>query len=143
MSNFEEKLSILRKKKLTAKTIVEQQRNEMRLLKSTLTINERLEEIYKRFDNKNSIDKNLYNKILQKSNDKYSLYDQIHRSIQDLSNLIDEILMILSINHNINLNHHELDIILKKQKECFQLIKCKLSDIYANRIANEVSCITS
>ena len=34
-------------------------------------------------------------------------------------------------------------MILKKQKECLQLIKWKLSDIYANRVADEVSCITS
>ncbi|CAF2863831.1 unnamed protein product [Rotaria sp. Silwood2] len=142
MSNLEEKLNILKKKKLTAKTIVEQQRNEMRLLKSTLTINERLEEIYKRFDNKINIDNNLYNKILQISNDKnekFSLNDQIHRAIEDLSNIIEEILIILSIDNNIHLKNHELDIILKKQKECFQLIKWKLSDIYANRIADEVS----
>ncbi|CAF3399275.1 unnamed protein product [Rotaria sp. Silwood1] len=147
MSNLEEKLNILKKKKLTAKTIVEQQRNEIRLLKSTLTINERLEEIYKRFDNKMNIDNNLYSKILQIPNDKnenFSLNDQIHRATEDLSKLIEEILIILAINNNNNNNHihlknHELDIILKKQKECFQLIKWKLSDIYANRIADEVS----
>ncbi|CAF1439791.1 unnamed protein product [Rotaria sordida] len=142
MSNFEEELNILKKKKLTAKTIVEQQRNEIRLLKSTLTINERLKEIYKQFDNKINIDNNLYNKILQISNDKneyVSLNEQIHRAINDLSKLIEEILIILSINNNIDLKNHELDIILKKQKECFQLIKWKLSDIYANRVADEVS----
>ncbi|CAF1002890.1 unnamed protein product [Rotaria sordida] len=142
MSNLEEELNILKKKKLTAKTIVEQQRNEIRLLKSTLTINERLKEIYKQFDNKINIDNNLYNKILQISNDKneyVSLNEQIHRAINDLSKLIEEILIILSINNNIDLKNHELDIILKKQKECFQLIKWKLSDIYANRVADEVS----
>ncbi|CAF1564654.1 unnamed protein product [Rotaria magnacalcarata] len=142
MSNLEEKLNILKKKKLTAKTIVEQQRNEIRLLKSTLTINERLEDIYKRFDNKQNIDKHLYNKILQKSNAKHekcSLIEQIHRSIEDLSNLIEQILTILSINNNIDLTNQEFTCILKKQKECFQLIKWKLSDIYANRIADEVS----
>jgi len=146
MSNLEEKLNILKKKKLTAKTIVEQQRNEIRLLKSTLTLNERLEEIYKRFDNKTNIDKNLYNKILEILNNKneiFSLNDQIHQTIDDLSKLIERILIIFSLNNNINLDHQELDIILKRQKECFQLIKLKLSDIYANRIADEVSCITS
>jgi len=146
MSNFEEKLNILKKKKLTAKTIVEQQRNEIRLLKSTLTLNERLEEIYKRFDNKTNIDKNLYNKIIEILNNKneiFSLNDQIHQTIDDLSKLIEQILIIFSLNNNINFEHQELDIILKKQKECFQLIKWKLSDIYANRIADEVSCITS
>ncbi|CAF4328917.1 unnamed protein product [Rotaria socialis] len=142
MSNLEEKLNILKKKKLTAKTIVEQQRNEIRLLKSTLTINERLEDIYKRFDNKQNIDKHLYNKILQKPNDKHekcSLIEQIHRSIEDLSNLIEQILTILSINNNIDLKNQEFNCVLKKQKECFQLIKWKLSDIYASRIADEVS----
>jgi hypothetical protein len=146
MSNLEEKLNILKKKKLTAKTIVEQQRNEIRLLKSTLTLNERLEEIYKRFDNKTNIDKNLYNKIIEMLNNKneiFSLNDQIHQTIDDLSKLIEQILIIFSLNNNINFEHQELDIILKKQKECFQLIKWKLSDIYANRIADEVSCITS
>jgi hypothetical protein len=146
MSNLEEKLNILKKKKLTAKTIVEQQRNEIRLLKSTLTLNERLEEIYKRFDNKTNIDKNLYNKIIEILNNKneiFSLNDQIHQTIDDLSKLIEQILIIFSLNNNINLEHQELDRILKKQKECFQLIKWKLSDIYANRVADEVSCITS
>jgi hypothetical protein len=41
------------------------------------------------------------------------------------------------------LRNQEFDVILKKQKECFQLIKWNLSDIYANRLADEVSCITS
>jgi hypothetical protein len=141
MSNFEEKLNILKKKKLTAKIIVEQQRNEIRLLKSSLTLNERLEEIYQKFDNQINIDKNLYKKILQIKNDKKQ---QIHQAIEDLSRLIEEILIILSINNtNLNLKTSQLDIILKNQKDSFQLIKWKLSDIYANRIADEVSCITS
>jgi len=141
MSNFEEKLNILKKKKLTAKIIVEQQRNEIRLLKSSLTLNERLEEIYQNFDNQINIDKNLYKKILQIKNDKKQ---QIQQAIEDLSRLIEEILIILSINNtNLNLKTSQLDIILKNQKDSFQLIKWKLSDIYANRIADEVSCITS
>jgi len=146
MSNFEEKLNILKKKKLTAKTIVEQQRNEIRLLKSSLTLNERLEEIFKKFDNKINIDENLYNRIIQISDDKkeISLNEQIYQTIEDLSKLIEQIFNILSINNNnINFQNEELDMILKKQKESFQLIKLKLSDIYANRIADEVSCITS
>jgi hypothetical protein len=141
MSNIEEKLNILKKKKLTAKTIVEQQRNEIRLLKSSLTLNERLEEIYKKFDKQINIDKNLYNKILQIKNDPSN--EQIHQTIKDLSKLIEQIFIIFSIDNNLNFENLELDIILKKQKESFQLIKWKLSDIYANRIADEVSCITS
>jgi len=141
MSNIEEKLNILKKKKLTAKTIVEQQRNEIRLLKSSLTLNERLEEIYKKFNKQINIDKNLYNKILQIKNNPSN--EQIHQTIKDLSKLIEQIFIILSIDNNLNFENLELDIILKKQKESFQLIKWKLSDIYANRIADEVSCITS
>jgi len=141
MSNIEEKLNILKKKKLTAKTIVEQQRNEIRLLKSSLTLNERLEEIYKKFNKQINIDKNLYNKILQIKN--HPSNEQIHQTIKDLSKLIEQIFIILSIDNNLNFENLELDIILKKQKESFQLIKWKLSDIYANRIADEVSCITS
>lgn len=140
MSNFEEKLNILKRKKLTAKTIVEQQRNEIRLLKSTLTINERLEEIYKRFDNKDHIDHDVYNKILQIH---ISFTDQIRQAIEDLTKLIEDIQLMLSINNNIDLNTQELHTVLKEQKECFKLIKWKLSDICANRIADEVSCITS
>ncbi|UJR26812.1 hypothetical protein I4U23_008125 [Adineta vaga] len=146
MPNLEEKLTILKKKKLTAKTIVEQQRNEIRLLKSTMTINERLEEIYKRFDTKINLDTNLYNRIIQKpneTNETFSVHNQIPHTIDDLSNLIEQILHILSLPNDINLKNQELDVILKKQKECFQLIKWKLSDIYANRVADEVSCITS
>ena len=147
MSNLEEKLNILKRKKLTAKTIVEQQRNEIRLLKSTLTINERLEAIYQRFDNKINIDDYLYNQIIQLSNNKnkiFSLDNQIHRTVEDLSKLIEKILNILSINKNNNtLENQGLEIVLKEQKECLKLIKWKLSDIYANRIADEVSCITS
>lgn len=146
MSNIEEKLNILKKKKLTAKTIVEQQRNEIRLLKSSLTLNQRLEEIYKKFDNHKNIDKNLLKKILENSNETKiisSSNDQIHQIIEDLTKLIEQILNIFSIEHNLDFSNEELDIILKKQKESFQLIKWKLSDIYANRIADEVSCITS
>lgn len=145
MSNIEEKLNVLKKKKLTAKTIVEQQRNEIRLLKSSLTINQRLDEIYKRFSNKTNLNENLLGKILEENQTNRSLSnEQIYEIIEDLSKLIEDILKLLSIDHHLNLNsNEELDIILKKQKECFQLIKWKLSDIYANRIADEVSCITS
>ena len=147
MSNLEEKLNILKRKKLTAKTIVEQQRNEISLLKSILTINERLEAIYQRFDNKINIDDYIYNQIIQVSNNKneiFSLNNQIRRTVEDLSKLIRKILNILSINNsNHNLENQELEIVLKEQKECLKLIKWKLSDIYANRIADEVSCITS
>jgi len=141
MSNIEEKLNILKKKKLTAKTIVEQQRNEIRLLKSSLTLNQRLEEIYKKFDNQININKNLYNKILQINSSISN--EQIHQIIIDLSKLIEQIFLILSIDNKLDIENLEFDIILKKQKESFQLIKWKLSDIYANRIADEVSCITS
>ena len=55
MSNFEEKLNLLKKKKLTAKTIVEQQRNEIRTLKSSLTLNQRLEEIFQKLTNQNNL----------------------------------------------------------------------------------------
>jgi hypothetical protein len=145
MSNLEEKLNILKKKKLTAKTIVEQQRKEIRLLKSSLTLNERLEEIWKKFEKKINLDQNLYKKIIQNKNNEISLSsnEQIHQVIEDLSKLIEEIFIILSISNNINLRNEEFDVILKNQKECFQLIKWNLSDIYANRLADEVSCITS
>jgi len=147
MSNFEEKLNILKKKKLTAKIIVEQQRNEIRTLKSSLTLNQRLEEIFQKLTNQNNLNRNLYYKIMQIFNDKNDRSttnnEQIHRAIDDLSKLIEQILIILSINHNLDLKNQEHDIILKNQKESFQLIKLKLSDIYANRLADEVSCITS
>ena len=147
MSNIEEKLNLLKKKKLTAKNIVEQQRNEIRLLKSSLTLKQRLEEIYKKFDNHKNIDENLYKKILDdKKNIQSKKNQEIYQSIDNLSNIIEQIFIILSINNNNNINlkiHQEYDIILKKQKESFQLIKWKLSDIYAHRIADEVSCITS
>jgi len=147
MSNFEEKLNILKKKKLTAKIIVEQQRNEIRTLKSSLTLNQRLEEIFQKLTNQNNLNRNLYYKIMQIFNDKNdrstTTNEQIHRAIDDLSKLIEQILIILSIDHNLDLKNQELDIILKNQKESFQLIKLKLSDIYANRLADEVSCITS
>jgi hypothetical protein len=143
MSNFEEKLNILKKKKLTAKTIVEQQRNEIRTLKSSLTLNQRLEEIFHKLTNQNNLNRNLYDKIMHKNYLSNNSNEEIHRIINDLSKLIEQILIILSIDHNLDFNNQELDIILKQQKESFQLIKWKLSDIYANRIADEVSCITS
>ncbi|CAF1166370.1 unnamed protein product [Adineta ricciae] len=143
MSNLDEKLLILQKKKLTAKTIVEQQRTEIRLLKSSMTINERLEEIYKRFDNKTNLDMNLFSQVVQKSNETFVAQNQLHRTIDDLSSLIERILHILALPNGMHLKNEPLDLTLKKQKECFQLIKWKLSDIYANRIADEVSCITN
>ncbi len=146
MSSLEEKLNILKKKKLTAKSIVEEQRNEIRLLKSSLTLNERLEEIFRRFDDPRKIDQQLYRQLTNVKKDRSSSsssHEQIHRAIDDLSKLIEHILSLLSIHTQINLNSSEADVILQKHKECFQLIKWKLSDIYANRIADEVSCITS
>jgi hypothetical protein len=146
MSNFDDKLNILKKKKLTAKIIVEQQRNEIRLLKCKLSLNERLEEIYKRFDNKKNLDQVIWAKLMRISNDSnqtITLNDQIHQAIEDLSKLIEQIQIKLSINDKINLKHQDFDIILNKQKECMKLIKWKLSDIYAHRVADEVSCITS
>ena len=147
MSNLEEKLNILKKKKLTAKIIVEQQRNEIRLLKSSLTLNQRLEEIYKRFDKKRNLDYDLYQQIIQVStnqNKTISTNDQLHRMIEDLSKLIKQILIILSLNPNHHhFDHQDLNRILKEQKECLKLIKFKLSDLYAHRVADEVSCITS
>lgn len=143
MSNFEDKLNILKKKKLTAKTIVEQQRNEIRILKSSLTLNQRLEEIFQKLTNQNNLNRNLYDKIVHKNSLPINSKEEIYRTIDDLSKLIEQILIILSIDHNLDFNNQEIDIILKQQKESFQLIKWKLSDIYANRIADEVSCITS
>jgi hypothetical protein len=146
MSNFDDKLNILKKKKLTAKIIVEQQRNEIRLLKCKLSLNERLEEIYKRFDNKKNLDQEIWAKLMRISNDSnqtITLNDQIHQAIEDLSKLIEQIQIKLSINDKINLKHQDFDIILNKQKECMKLIKLKLSDLYAHRVADEVSCITS
>jgi hypothetical protein len=140
MSNNEEKLNILKKKKLTAKTIVEQQRNEIRILKSSLTLNQRLEEIFQKLNNRNNLNRILYDKILYKNSHSN---EQIHHTIDDLSKLIEQILNILSIDDNLDFNHQELDVILKNQKESFQLIKWKLMDIYAHRVADEVSCITS
>ena len=147
MSDLDEKLNSLKKKKLTAKTIVEQQRKELRVLKSSLTLNERLEEIFRRFPKEENVNVDLYRRIMQMSNDdkdrSSNLDKQIQRTIEDLSKLIEQILTILSISSNINWNNDELHDILKKQKESFQLIKWKLSDIYAHRLAEEVSCITS
>ena len=141
MSTLEEKLNLLKKKKLTAKTVVEQQRNELRLLKSPLTLNQRLEELYKRFDNNLNLDNDLYKKILR--NQTLPSTDQIHRTIEDLSELIEQILNILSLQNHVHPKIEQVEILLKKQKESFKLIKLKLSDIYAHRVADEVSCITS
>ena len=146
MSHLEEKLLILRKKKRTAKTIVEQQRNELRLLKSPLTLNERLEEIYQRFDQKRSIDTDLLKKILQQSIDappSPSNHQRIHRAIDDLSKLIEQIQRILGMTANIDVKQHPADLVVKKQKESLKSIQWKLADIYAHRVADEVSCITS
>ena len=42
----------------------------------------------------------------------FSIDDQIHRAIEDSSRLIEEILIILSINNNIYCKNQELEIIL-------------------------------
>ena len=143
MPNLEEKLTVLKKKKLTAKTIVEQQRNEIRLLKSTMTINERLEEIYQRFDSKSNLDADLYHRIIRRSNDTVLVNDQVQQTASDLSKLIEQILHVLSLPNEIDLKDQDLRTMVTRQKECFQLIKWKLSDVYADRLADEVSCITS
>ena len=85
---------------------------------------------------------------MQMSNEKrkdltLNLNEEMPRTIEDLSKLIEQILTNLSIPHHFNSKNEELDVILKKHKESFQLIKWKLSDIYAHRVAEEVSCITS
>lgn len=141
MSNLEEKLNILKKKKLTAKTIVEQQRNEIRLLKSSLTIHERLQKIYEKFPDKTLLNQNLYQKLI--NNQIAASPIDIHQLIDNLSNIIEQILHLLSIQSHIQLSNIDSEQILENQKESFQLIKWKLSDLYANRIADEVSCITS
>ena len=144
MSDFEEKLNLLKKKKLTAKIIVEQQRKELRIWKSSLTLNERLEEISRRFLDRKKINEQLYQQILRKEqHESISSNEQLQGVIDDLSKLIEQILKILSIDEQLNLPTNESDVILDKQKELFRQIKWKLSDIYAHRIADEVSCITS
>lgn len=144
MSNFEERLNILRKKKLTAKTIVEQQRRELRLWKCSWTLNERLEEIFRRFTDRTQINEQLYREILRKeTRDRSCSNEQLQHAIEDLSKLIEQILTLLSIDQHLNLPNNDFHVILQKHKEFFRLIKHKLSDMYAQRIADEVSCITS
>ena len=146
MSHLEEKLLILKKKKRTAKTIVEQQRNELRLLKSSLTLNERLEEIYQRCDQKRSIDTDLLKKILQQPTDTPptpSNHQRIQRAIEDLSKLLEQIQRILGLPTNEDLKQQQSDLVLRKQKECLKFIQWKLADMCAHRVADEVSCITS
>lgn len=141
MSDFEEKLNLLKKKKLTAKIIVEQQRKELRIWKSSLTLNERIEEISRRFLDRKKINEQLYQQILRKEqHESISSNEQLQSAIADLSKLIEQILKLLSIDEQLNLPTND---ILEKQKELFRQIKWKLSDIYAHRIADEVSCITS
>lgn len=141
MSDFEEKLNLLKKKKLTAKIIVEQQRKELRIWKSSLTLNERIEEISRRFLDRKKINEQLYQQILRKEqHESISSNEQLQSAIADLSKLIEQILKLLSIDEQLNLPTND---ILEKQKELFRQIRWKLSDIYAHRIADEVSCITS
>lgn len=141
MSDFEEKLNLLKKKKLTAKIIVEQQRKELRIWKSSLTLNERIEEISRRFLDRKKINEQLYQQILGKEqHESISSNEQLQSAIADLSKLIEQILKLLSIDEQLNLPTND---ILEKQKELFRQIRWKLSDIYAHRIADEVSCITS
>lgn len=143
MSNLEEKLNILKKKKLTAKTIVEQQRNEIRLLKSSLTIDERLQKIYENLPDKTLLNETIYRKIISNNHQTQTSPIDIHQLIENLSKIIEQILHLLSIKSPIQLSNIDCEQILVNQKESFQLIKWKLSDLYANRIADEVSCITS
>jgi isocitrate dehydrogenase kinase/phosphatase len=142
----DERLLILRKKKLTAKTIVEQQRIELRLLTSSLSLNERLEEIYKRFDRSKSIDVRLLKKICQPSNlttSNLTSHQSIRQTIDDLSNLLERIQQLLSMHVHFDFKHNDLHKIVNEQKQCLQSIRWKLADIYAHRVADEVSCTTS
>lgn len=143
MPNLEEKLTVLKKKKLTAKTVVEQQRNEIRLLKSTMTVDERLQEIYQRFDTARLLDTDLYERVVHRSTQPIDASDQIRQTANDLSKLIEQILHMLSLPNEIDLNAQDLPTVVQRQRECLQLIKWKLSDIHADRLADEVSCITS
>lgn len=144
MSDIEERLNLLKKKKLTAKIIVEQQRKELRLWKSTMTLNERLEELSRRFLDRTKINEQLYQQILRKDqHQSSSSTEQIQQLIENLSKLIEQILKLISIDEQLNVQSNDGNVILAKQKEIFQQIKLKLSDIYAHRIADEVSCITS
>ena len=142
MSHLEEKLLILKKKKLTAKSIVDQQRHELRLLKSSLSLNDRLEEIYNRFQDKQGVNRQLLQRIVNQSTE-ISEFDRIHRAIDELSKLINQIQRFLSIETTIDFKDETDTLILQKQKESLKLIQWKLSDICAHRIADEVSCITS
>lgn len=138
MSDLEEKLRILKKKKLTAKIIVEQQRTELRLLKSSSSVDQRFEELRQRFQSIDGLDHDLMKKFDTRTNE-----DRLRQTIDDLSNLLDQIQTMLGLKPKIDLHHSSMEIEVKKQKELLKLIQWKLSDLYAHRLAEEVSCITS
>lgn len=139
MSNLDEKLEILKKKKFTAKLIVEEQRAEIRTLKSSLTFDERFQRVRQNFQNIDGIDEKLLKKILFKTNE-----DKIQQMIDKLSNLLEQIQTILSLKPTSDLKTStSMEISLKQQEILLEQIQCKLSDLYAHRLAEEVSCITS
>lgn len=139
MSKLDEKLEILKKKKFTAKRIVEEQRAEIRTLKSSLTFDERFQRVRQNFQNLDGIDEKLLKKILFKTNE-----DKIQQMIDKLSNLLEQIQTILSLKSTNELKTStSIEISLKQQNILLEQIQWKLSDLYAHRLAEEVSCITS
>ena len=146
MSNLEDKLTRLKKKKLTAKTIVDAQRRELRVLKSSSSLKERLEEIYQRFDHRQAIDHALYQRIVSASTDEppaTSPHDWVQCAVDDLTNLLGQLQRLLAIETNVDWQRQPLNVVVDKQKECLKVIQWKLADLYAHRVADEVSCITS
>ena len=143
MSQYEEKLRILKKKKLTAKIIVEQQRNELRVLKSSLSIDERIEQLQQKFHSTKGIEIDLMTKILNRSRSNVSDEDRLRQTIVNLSKLLEYLQEILSLKPPIDLQHEQMNVILTRQKDLLKFIQWKLSDLYAHRVAEEVSCITS
>lgn len=138
MSNLEENLLILKRKKLTAKTIVDQQRNEIRILKSSASLNEQIEAIWKKFDGNPSVDVDLLKKIFDFDRDK------LRSLIDELSILIEQIQRFLSIDNDRALFQSDrLDFILNNQNQVLKQIRWKLNEVCAHRVADEVSCITS
>ena len=138
MSKLEEKFAILKKKKLTAKRIVDEQRAELRALKSSLSFDERFAQVRQRFEQLDGIDQPLLKKISHRATE-----DELRQTIDKLSRLLEQIQTILSVGSPTELNESTMEIVLKRQETLLKTIQWKLSDLYAQRLAEEVSCITS
>ncbi|CAF0844100.1 unnamed protein product [Didymodactylos carnosus] len=178
-----EKLQILKKKKMTAKKIVDQQKTTIRELTDQNKLSEnnhnmienlgyllkqidqhfqQLQSLTKDDQNMNIINERLLKDILGVSLsfhertivcDENNLLEKINHAAADLSELIETLKQIsegngiheklnsMKIDRNMSAEELEM-VIINQRKELFNL-RSKLSEIYANRVVEEVSCITS